>query len=334
MKKALVIVIALVALLVGVIISAPTNLTGVNLSCAEFAASKIPGVYNKDYTLPTTQEVDYFRSKGANLIRLPLLWERLEPNHDGPLDPAYSGYADTFISYATSHAMNVIIDPHNYARYYSQIVGQSNNSATVLGDLWALIAKKYAGNSNVIFGLMNEPHDMTTENWLTDANTAIAAIRAQGAKNLILVPGNGWTGAWTWTSNSYGTPNSQVMLGVKDPDNNFVFEVHQYLDSDGSGSHAECVNSTIGVDRVTSFTNWARTNKYKAILGEFAGANNTVCQEAITGLLNYMEANQDVWLGWSWWAAGPWWGTYMFSIEPTASGDAPQMAWLAPHWHH
>jgi len=46
-----------------------------------------------------------------------------------------------------------------------------------------------------------------------------------------------------------------------------------------------------------------------------------------------MESNSDVWQGWTWWAAGPWWGNYMYSLEPTANGDAPQMAWLKPHFH-
>ena len=32
----------------------------------------------------------------------------------------------------------------------------------------------------------------------------------------------------------------------------------------------------------------------------------------------------------AWWAAGPWWGDYMFSIEPDAGGEKPQIAWLTP----
>ena len=48
-----------------------------------------------------------------------------------------------------------------------------------------------------------------------------------------------------------------------------------------------------------------------------------------------MEAAPDVWLGWAWWAAGPWWSDYMFTLEPKPDGtDRPQMAWLAPHLHH
>ena len=82
-------------------------------------------------------------------------------------------------------------------------------------------------------------------------NGAIAAIRKAGASNLILVPGNGWTGASSWTQNWYGTTNATAMLNIKDPGNNFAFEAHQYLDADGGlaryrgedahrlGAHAE-----------------------------------------------------------------------------------------------
>jgi len=153
-----------------------------------------------------------------------------------------------------------------------------------------------------------------------------------GANNLITVPGNAWTGASSWTQNWYGTPNSQVMTGVKDPANNYIIEVHQYLDSDGSGTSPTCVSSTIGSERLQDFTQWARTNKVKAILAEFAGGNNDVCQNAVNDMLTYMEKNNDVYAGWTWWAAGPWWGDYMYSIEPiNGNQDAPQMAWLKPH---
>jgi len=322
----------LLFLILSTAFGAPANYTGINLSCAEFGAA-IPGTLNKDYTFPTHEEVDYFKSKGSNIIRFPFLWERVQPNANGDLDATYLGHIDDIVTYATGQNVNVVLDPHNYARYYGQVVGESNNTADTLGNLWSKLATKYKGNQKVFFGLMNEPNSMKTESWLTDANAAIAAIRAAGAPNLILVPGNAWTGASSWNANWYGTPNGQVMLGVKDPQNNFIFEVHQYLDSDGSGTHPECVSSTIGVERVTDFTTWARTNHYKAFLGEFAGGNNTVCQQAVEGLLSYFEANADVWSGWSWWAAGPWWGDYMYSLEPAAGQDQPQMAWLTPHFH-
>ena len=59
---------------------------------------------------------------------------------------------------------------------------------------------------------------------LEAANIAIAEIRQTGAKNLILVPGNGWSSARDWAGGGYGTPNSEVMLKVEDPADNFAYE--------------------------------------------------------------------------------------------------------------
>ena len=54
-------------------------------------------------------------------------------------------------------------------------------------------------------------------------------------------------------------------------------------------------------------------------------------QEALEDLLSNMERDRDVWLGWTWWAAGSRWGNYMFTIEPKEGADRPQMGWLQPH---
>jgi len=53
-------------------------------------------------------------------------------------------------------------------------------------------------------------------------------------------------------------------------------------------------------------------------------ATSQIGDEAIHNMLNYVDANADVWLGWSWWAAGPWWGNYMFTLEPTNLGQPSQ----------
>lgn len=92
--------------------------------------------------------------------------------------------------------------------------------------------------------------------------------------------------------------------------------MHQYLDSDGSGTSSTCVSATIGQERIESATAWLVANAKKAFLGEFAAGANSVCVSAVTGMLDYMEANADVWLGAEWWAAGPWWGDYIYSMEP------------------
>ncbi|HYM85665.1 MAG TPA: glycoside hydrolase family 5 protein, partial [Pseudoxanthomonas sp.] len=59
---------------------------GVNLAGAEFNSSKKPGTLYKDYTYPSESDYAYYASKGMNVIRLPFLWERLQPQANGALD--------------------------------------------------------------------------------------------------------------------------------------------------------------------------------------------------------------------------------------------------------
>jgi endoglucanase len=151
---------------------------------------------------------------------------------------------------------------------------------------------------------------------------AIDGIRAAGATSqYIFVEGNAWTGAWSWTS------NNDNMKGLTDPQDKIVYEMHQYLDSDSSGTSETCVSSTIGQERLESATTWLKDNGKKGFIGEFAGGVNSVCESAVEGMLSYMSENTDVWMGAEWWAAGPWWGSYMYSLEPT---DGPAYSTYLP----
>lgn len=157
----------------------------------------------------------------------------------------------------------------------------------------------------------NEFHSEEQSLVLNLNQAAINAIRAAGAKSqYIFVEGNSWSGAWTWP-----TVNDN-MKALTDPEDLIIYEMHQYLDSDGSGTSPTCVSSTIGRERVVEATQWLKENGKKAFLGEFAGGANSVCQSAVTGMLDYLQANNDVWLGAAWWSAGPWWGDYMYNFEP------------------
>jgi len=303
---------------------------GVNLAGAEFG-SALPGAFGKDYTFPTNSEVDYFMQKGMNTFRVGFKWERIQTSANAALDATYLAKLDAIVSYATSKGARVILNPHNFARYYGSTVGSSVVPNGVFADLWSRLAKHFGGNALVMFNLVNEPHDMGTEQWVGAANAAIAAIRTAGATNTIIVPGNGWTGAHQWSkSNSYGTPNSVAMLKIVDPGNNSLFEVHQYMDADSSGGSGTCVSTTVGAERLVAFVDWLRANGKKGFLGELAGGNNPTCNTAVKNMLDYVHANDDVFVGWTWWAGGPWWSDYIFALDPKNGADRPQMAWLAP----
>jgi endoglucanase len=309
----------------------PLNMTGVNIAGAEFASKKLPGRAGTDYFYPSKVTIDHFADRGMNTIRLPFLWERMQPTLWSALDAAELDRLAVVVSLATARGLNIIVDVHNYAAYRGQPIGTADVTTEALADLWSRLATRFKDNRQVIFGLMNEPKGLPTETWLAAANAAIASIRQTGAKNLILVPGNGWTGAHSWFGTSYGTSNAQAMLSVTDPANNMAFEVHQYLDSNYSGTHPQCRSEQIGVTTLQRFTQWLHDNGKRGFLGEFGGSSDPVCMAALDGMLSFMEQNKDVWLGWTYWAAGFWPPTYFTSVQPIDGADRPQMAVLLNH---
>ncbi|RYG35737.1 glycoside hydrolase family 5 protein [bacterium] len=302
----------------------PLQYTGTNMSGAEFGPIT-PGVAPKlaqDYSYPYPKEIDYFASKGMNVFRVPFHWEAMQRPMGGPLVQEELARLKFLVSDITSKGFVAIIDPHNYARYDGFCVSPAD-----LASLWTGLAKEFKGDRRVWFGLMNEPHDMKDQHWLDIANASIAAIRKTGAKNFLLVPGDHWSGAHTWG----WSDNATVMLGVKDPLNHWALDVHQYLDSDSSGTSEKIVSPTIGVERIKAVTEWCRKNKRQAFLGEFGTAPTEEAKVAVQNMLRDMEKNRDVWLGFTWWSAGPRWGDYMYAIEPVKGEDRPQLGYLQPH---
>ncbi len=245
------------------IVKAPTMLRGINLAGAEFAESSLPGTHGKEYVYPDGKYASgysspsYFAKKGMNVFRLPFRWERLQPQRNEPFDKTELERLQTTVKNLRALGVKVILDPHNYARYKKDVIGSAALPSRDFADFWQRLATLYKADDGIIFGLMNEPKEMKSEQWRDAANEAIAAIRKTGAKNLVLVPGNGWTGAHSWMQNWYGTANGELMLTIVDPADNYAFEVHQYMDKDSSGGGDECVSETIGAERMKVFTDWA-----------------------------------------------------------------------------
>jgi endoglucanase len=322
----------LLALLMPIAHAQALKYAGVNLAGAEFNASRRPGTLYKDYVYPTAGDFAYFAGQGMNTIRLPFLWERLQPQAMGVLDTTQLGLIKKAVSQAKANSQYIILDVHNYAKYNGTRIGSDEVTAATLADLWQRLAIEFGNDEAVIFGLMNEPNAIPAADWAVAAQASIDAIRAAGASNLILVPGTAWTGAHSWASSYYGGSNAQALAAIRDPANRFAFEVHQYLDSDYSGTSGECVGPTIGVDKLRGFTAWLREQGKTGFLAEFGGGANETCNQAVENMLAHIEQNGDVWLGWTWWAAGAWWKPdYPFNVHPDKDGSAkPQMGILAP----
>ncbi|RDW71740.1 hypothetical protein BP5796_07774 [Coleophoma crateriformis] len=280
---------------------------GANEAGAEFGTA-IPGVYGTDFIFASTAAIDTLMAEGYNIFRFPFMMERMAPGGvSSTLSAAYLANYSVPINHVTSKGGHAILDPHNYGRYNGAII----TDAAAFKTFWSNLASAFKDNPNVIFDTNNEFHDEDISNILALDQAAIDGIRGVGATSqYIFAEGNSYSAAWFWNT------TSDALKALVDPQDKLVYEMHLYLDSDNSGTSTTCYTSTVGVDRIVGATQWLRNNGKLGVLGEFAGGNNDVCLTAVKGLLQHMKDNSDVWLGALWWAAGPWWGDYIYSFEP------------------
>jgi endoglucanase len=306
---------------------APLCYYGVNLSGAEYGERG--GLYGTNYTYPSQETIGYFAGKGMTIIRLPFRWERLQPTLGARLDDDELQRLKDTVALVRRHKMSVLLDPHNFGYYDKDQVGKPPATNAAFADFWARLSVEFANQEGVLFGLMNEPHDIPATDWLKAANAAIRGIRAVGARNLILVPGTAWSGAASWQTDVIGGANGSVMLGVHDPLDFYAYEFHQYLDADSSGTHDTCEGAKAATDAIANVTAWLKTNGKRGFLGEFGASANADCLDGLKAMLTTMSDNSDAWIGFSYWAAGEWWPpTEPFNVQPRDTPERPQMRLL------
>lgn len=303
------------------------QLLGVNIAGAEFNNTRLPGRLNFDYIYPTRAELEYFRDAGMTVIRLPFRWERVQPVLGALLDATELNQIRAVVAWADELGLCVVLDLHNFGRYREQVLGGATLSPTMFTDVWLRLAAEFKDAKQTIFGLMNEPSPIPIAQWTDIAQQTLLALRAAGASNLILVGSGRWSGAHEWNKVIDGTSAGAEFKGFHDPANNYAIELHQYADSNYSGTGTACIEPAKLQKILADIATWAKLEDRKFFLGEFGVANSQPCLAALNAMLESMR-DDTVWLGWSYWAAGRWWGTYPFSIQPVGKTDAAQMTVL------
>lgn len=269
--------------------------------------------------------MDHFvTDDGLNAFRLPVGWQYLVNNElGGTLDSTNFAAYDSLVQSCLDVASLCIVSIHNYARWNGDIIGQSSGSVTdaQFSSLWSQLATQYKNSTNVAFALMNEPHDLTSlSTWATTVQTAVTAIRNAGAtSNMILLPGNDWTHASTLISDGSAAALANI-TNLDGSTTNLIFDVHQYLDSDGSGTSTTCTDSHSS-DFETLAT-WLRSEGRQAMLTETGGSSDSTCLSLVCEELQTLMDNSDVFLGWTGWAAGMFATSYALSETPSGSAGS------------
>lgn len=132
-----------------------------------------------------------------NIFRIAFMMERLIPDEmTGALDATYLADLKSIVSHITGQGAYAVLDPHNFARYYGEII----TDTAAFEAWWTTVAAEFASDANVIFDCNNEPHDMPSIDLVVELNqVCINGIRAAGATTqTIFVEGTSYSGAWTW----------------------------------------------------------------------------------------------------------------------------------------
>ncbi|KAF8884754.1 glycoside hydrolase superfamily [Gymnopilus junonius] len=166
---------------------------------------------------------------------------------------------------------------------------------------------------------------MPTQLILLNNQVAIDHICAAGAPQLILAPGNGFTGSHLWTQmmGANDAPSSQFLNKLVDPLRNTAIDIHEYLDIDFSGSHDECTQPA--PSNLANLMTWLQENHFKAMISEFRGGNNENCFQFIDTMLDYLPLT-------FWGTSAPCCGADTGSLEPGQLNDLGQPDAFTTMW--
>ncbi len=302
---------------------------GVNMSGGEFGDYAIPGILNKDYHYPAqTEDFQYFSQKNLKIVRIPFLWERLQPRPLQALSAADLAGLKNMVSIAQSANQKVILDLHNFGYYYRQPVTRQN--AAQLANVWKRIATEFKDAPNIYgYELMNEPHDLPEggSGWAEIAQTVVTGIRSVDQNTPILVPGYEWQQARIWQAQNAG-------LAIQDPSNKIIYTAHQYFDDDYSGKYLRpfAANHTapqqVEADS-KPFLDWLEQHHAQGMFTEFGvPGNQPQWLDVMDRFMKNAFADHNI-VGVVYWSAGPWWKNYPLSVQPVTYGgqvhDQPQM---------
>lgn len=294
---------------------------GVNMAGYDFTVYT-DGSFNGTGVDPPVSQFSHFAQQGVNIFRIPFAWQLMTPTLCGTIDGTFFQRYDASVQAALNSGSSpyVILDLHNYARWNGQVIAQGGPTNDQYASIWSQLAAKYKGNKKIIFGIMNEPHDVpSVSTWVDSVQKVVNAIRAAGATdNYILMPGSSWSSA-----QAFPTEAGPLLVKVTDPTggtSKLLFDIHKYLDSDNSGTHLDCVTDNVAV--MQAVVNFLKANgNRQALLSETGGGNTASCFTALKSELAFVKANSDSIAGFTVWSAGSFDTNYELTLTPNADGS-------------
>ena len=155
------------------------------------------------------------RSQGANVVRIPVhpeYWQK---------DPQYLWrYLDKAVAWAGEADLYIIIDWHsigNVKTGFAPLMPELySHTYQMTLDFWSQTAAYFKDAPNVLFEIFNEPQSISSSDWHTQAENIISVIRAQGARQPVIVGGIEYARDLSW------------VLDKPVEDSNLIYAAHIY----------------------------------------------------------------------------------------------------------
>ncbi|MCT7658403.1 glycoside hydrolase family 5 protein [Mycobacterium deserti] len=182
---------------------------------------------------------EFLARHGMATVRLPISWERIQPQLGGELAPVEVARLRTEIARAHQAGLGVIVDLHAGCRHRgpdgaTKICG-TGISAEQFSDVWTRLSPVLRNDPGVVaYDIMNEPHDLVgdengradAEIWEEFSQAAVDALRGAGDRHRLMIEGVSWSNVDT-----FGTLHPTPW--ITDPLDNVVYSAHQYFEQAG-----------------------------------------------------------------------------------------------------
>lgn len=223
-----------------------------------------------------TLKAEYFReikAAGFNTVRLPVRWSaHALPMAPYTIDAKFAERVDWAIDQALANKLNIIVNVH----HYGEIDANPDEHLPRLVGLWTQIAERYKDRPpEVVFELLNEPHDKLTEaKWNAAIPTLLAVVRKMNPQRAIIVGPGQWNSIRALDKLELPADDRRLIVTVHyyDP---FQF-THQGA-SWAKGSNEWKGKTWTGTDAeqsaarasLTKAAEWAKSHDRPLFLGEF-----------------------------------------------------------------
>ena len=278
--------------------------TGVDRSGAEYPCVGGWGIWDGPVDRPAVAEIAQWH---ANTVRIPLnedCWLGINGVNPALSGAGYRQAIEQYVSLLNQANIAVVLDLHWNAPGTQQSKGQQP-----MADLdhapsfWSSVAETFKGNSSVMFDLYNEPFTTSWACWrdgstaagagpCTDVPFAVAgmqtlvdAVRATGARNVILLGGLRWANNLTqWLAYEPTDPLHQVAAS---------FHVYNWN---------ECIAPTCFDSQLQPVMERVPLVATEMGEGNFAPAGIVDCgqQTFVDDVMNWLDLHGGGYLAWAW----------------------------------